>query len=254
MPLGFDNETMREDLSRRDLLLLAGLGWLWPPNWFRRRVRLADASFRVIKRGEDRRRYIWIHGNEITARDVLRDHMRTAEGRAFLIENDVRNVKLENGALDPNRMFSRAGSERNLRSLNPKWNATKIERALRRLDEGRSKFLERILPAQPGSLLIALHNNGPGYSVKDEVAISDAVALNDAADPDEFMLCTMRADFDRLATGPYNVLLQNTAPPDDDGSLSRLCAVRNIRYVNIEAALGNKTQQAAMLKWLEVTI
>ncbi|HYI92874.1 MAG TPA: hypothetical protein VEX68_04980 [Bryobacteraceae bacterium] len=245
---------MRENLSRRDLIFAAGFGWLWPPNWFRRRVRLAEASFEEIRRGDDRRRYIWIHGNERTARAVLRDHMRRYDGRAFLIDNDVRNVRLNGGELDPNRMFSRPGAERNLRALNPAWDNSQIESALDQLDSGRQKFLQRILPKQPGALIVALHNNGPGYSVNDELAISDEVALNDRQHPDEFMLCTMRQDYEKLAKGPYNVLLQSKTPPDDDGSLSRLCAARGIRYVNIEAALGATAAQSTMLTWLEATL
>jgi hypothetical protein len=68
------------------------------------------------------------------------------------------------------------------------------------------------------------------------------------------MLCTMRADFEKLAKGHYNVLLQHTAPAEDDGSLSRLCAARNIRYVNIEAAHGAIGIQRAMLEWLEAVL
>jgi hypothetical protein len=61
----------------------------------------------------------------------------------------------------------------------------------------------------------------------------------------------MRADFDLLSKSGFNVVLQNVAPPDDDGSLSRLAAVRKIRYVNIEAAHGNVDGQRAMLDWVE---
>jgi hypothetical protein len=96
-----------------------------------------------------------------------------------------------------------------------------------------------------------LHNNGPGYSARDEVPISDSVALNDSEHLDEFMLCTMRPDFDLLAGGPFNVVLQYRAPKEDDGSLSRLCAARGIRYVNIESALGNAEAQQRMLDWVE---
>jgi len=252
MASALDNEAMRHQPTRREVLMLAvGWGWVWPPNWFHRRVRLADASFRIVSRGIDRRRYIWIHGDERTAHDVLVNHMRSTDGRAFLIENKARNVELAGGSLDPNRMFSRVGAERSLKSLNPGWSSDQIERALDRLDRDRERFLSKILPAGKDGLLIALHNNGPGYSVKDEVDISDSVALNDAGHPDEFLLCTMRSDFNNLAKGPYNVLLQSTAPPDDDGSLSRLCAVRGIRYVNIEAAQGNVAGQAKILEWVE---
>jgi hypothetical protein len=147
-------------------------------------------------------------------------------------------------------MFSRVGAEKNLRSQNPGWTPEQINRALDRLDRDRPRFLSAILPPQ-GRLLVALHNNGPGYSVNDETGISDSVSLKNASHPHEFMLCTMRQDFERLKTSPFNVVLQNTAPPDDDGSLSRLTAVRNIRYVNIEAGLGNLEGQRKMLEWIE---
>ncbi|HYP05167.1 MAG TPA: hypothetical protein VER03_02945 [Bryobacteraceae bacterium] len=241
-------------MRRREFLLVAGFEWLWPGNWFRRRVRIASASFREIRNGQDRRRYIWIHGDERTAQDVLRLHIRSVNGRAFLIENDRRNISLTGGDLDPNRMFSRAGAEMNLRRLNPTWDNARVERALQQLDKDRNRFLARILPAGSGGLVVALHNNGPAYSVNDEVPISDSVALKDPAHPDEFMLCTARADFDKLSTGSFNVVLQEKAPPDDDGSLSRLCAARGVRYVNIEAAHGNGAGQAAMLQWLEKTL
>jgi hypothetical protein len=251
MAPGLHNKTMR----RRDFLMLAGWGWLWPGNWFRRRVRLAAASFHEVRHGDsNRRRYIWIHGDERTAHDVLRRHIQSVDGRAFLIENDVRNVRLAGGDLDPNRMFSRIGAEKNLRSLNASWDQARIHDALGRLDRDRDSFLARVLPAGNNGLLVALHNNGPAYSVKDEIPISDEVSLADASHPDEFMLCTSRADFEKLRTGPYNVVLQSSAPPDDDGSLSRLCAARGVRYVNIEAAHGNYAGQVGMLQWLEKTI
>jgi hypothetical protein len=250
----FDNKSMRHAPSRREFILGFGLGWLWPPNWFAHRIRLAEATFREYRHGVDRGRYLWIHGDERTAHDVLREHIRHYDGRAFLVENHVRNVRIDGGLLDPNRMFSRVGAEKNLRSQNPSWDAARISNALDRLDHDRDRFLSKLLPPTPDGLIVALHNNGPAYSVQDEVAISDAAALNDQAHPDEFMLCTMRSDFEKLAKGPYNVLLQHTAPPQDDGSLSRLCATRNIRYVNIEAAHGNAGMQRTMLQWLETVL
>jgi hypothetical protein len=250
MAPGFDNRRMR----RREFLLFAGLDWLNPGNWFPRRVRLADASFRELRRGSDVRRYIWVHGDERTAGDVLRTHMKSARGRAFLIENHARNVRMSGGDLDPNRMFSRIGAEKNLRSLNPFWGDAMIERALQRLERERNGFLSRVLPRSANGLLVALHNNGPGYSMEDEIPISDEVSIVDPTHPDDFMLCTSRSDFDKLRTGRYNVVLQQKAPPEDDGSLSRLCASRGVRYVNIEAAHGNGAGQAAMLAWLEKTV
>lgn len=245
---------MRLGPSRRDLFALAGFGSVWPFNWFRHTARMGDAKFREVRGDPSDRRYIWIHGDEHTAGEVLRIHMRTAKGRAFLVENKTRNLGLRGGCLDPNRMFSRVGARANLRELNPDWSNETLRHALDRLDRDRERFLNRILPPSPDELLIALHNNGPAYSVQDEVDISDAVALNDESHPDEFLLCTMPSDFRRLAQGNYNVVLQYKAPLEDDGSLSRICAARGVRYVNIEAAHGAAAAQAGMLRWVEATL
>lgn len=239
-------------MTRREFLA-SPLGGLLPWSWFRRDAALAGIRFRQLRRGAPRRHYLHIHGNERTAFDVLSQHMESAEGRAFFVRSTQRYVALLDGKIDPNRMFSRAGAERNLRALNPRWDARRIERALRRLDGGREDFLRHLLPPR-GALLVALHNNGAGYSVKDEIPISDAAALNDPEHPHEFLLCTARPDFELLAGGRFNVVLQNRAPKEDDGSLSRLCAARGVRYVNIEAAHGNAESQRRMLAWVEALL
>lgn len=233
-------------MRRRDLFAFPL--FLWP---FRREPSIAGIQFREVRKGPDRRRYIWIHGDERTAFEVLTTHFKEgAQGRAFFIRSEQRNVPLLGGVVDPNRIFSREGAERSVRSLNPSWSEEQQRRALKELDDDRAGFVRRLLP-RSDTVLIALHNNGPGYSIKDEVEISDALALQDPDHPDEFMLCTRRVDFELLAGGPFNVVLQNRAPKDDDGSLSRLCAARDIRYVNIEAAQGNADGQRRMLLWTE---
>ena len=240
-------------VTRREFFAATALEWLLPWNWFRRDPQIAGIKFNEVREG-DYRRYLWIHGNEKTAEQVLRSWMdNRGNGHALFTRSDVRNVPLMGGQIDPNRMWSRVGAERNLRTLNPAWPEQQIQRALDELDDDRPDFLRRLLPP-PGGLLIALHNNGPGYSVTDEVPISDSVALNDPEHPDEFMLCTMRPDFDILAGGGFNVVLQHRAPTEDDGSLSRLCASRGVRYVNIEAAHGNEAAQQRMLGWVETVL
>ena len=150
-------------------------------------------------------------------------------------------------------MFSDVGAEKNLRTLNPNWSADQIRRAVERLARDRPGFVRRLLP-RGRQLLVALHNNSEGYNVQDEVPISDAIALNNRTNPHEFMLCTDRSDFEVLAGGPFNVILQSRAPKDDDGSLSRLCALEGIRYVNIEAAFGNAAAQRRMFNWVETLL
>jgi hypothetical protein len=241
--------------TRRQFLVLAAGFPLFPWNWFRRKksVEMGEGTFNIIRNGGARRFYFWVHGNERTAREVLLEHIKTNKGRAVMVENDQRYLTIEGGRLDPNRMFSREGASKNLRSLNRNWDQAKLDAVLNRLDRERPELLKTILPGS-GRLLVAMHNNSQGYSVKDELAISDRTALNNEANPHEFMLCTSPADFEILRTSPFNVVLQNTGPKEDDGSLSRLCALRKIRYVNIEAALGKAAEQKKMLDWLEANL
>jgi hypothetical protein len=211
---------------------------------------MAEARFRVLRHGKSARRYLHIHGNEATAREVLRQHMKTAKGTAHLVINEQRNVPILGGQLDPNRMFSREGAGKNLRLLNANWSEAQITKALDLLDRDRARFVRAIAPP-PGGLLLCLHNNGPGYSVLDEAPISDRTSLRNVDHPREFMLCTDARDYDLLSQSPFNVVLQEKAPPDDDGSLSRFAAKAPFRYMNIEVPHGNAAAQRAMLEWTE---
>jgi hypothetical protein len=122
--------------------------------------------------------------------------------------------------------------------------------ALDVLDRGRPKLIRALTPP-PGGLTFALHNNSEGYSVTEEVPISDQTSLREPRNPHAFFLCTDPGDFDILKTSPYNVVLQQRAPSTDDGSLSRLAAARGFRYVNLEVALGQTERQREMVWWLE---
>ena len=77
------------------------------------------------------------------------------------------------------------------------------------------------------------------------------VSLRQPAEPHAFFLCTDPADFAILKTSPYNVVLQQHGPKQDDGSFSRLAAARGIRYVNLEVHLGETERQREMVNWVE---
>src|SRR5580698_3641665 len=233
--------------SRREFLLAAGL----LPFFARHdRVKMAGIRFRVVHRGNSPHRYLHIHGNETTARDVVMEQVNAHGGTALLIQSDARYVSLRSGRIDPNRMFSREGAEKNLRLLNRNWSEAQIENGALALDKDRHKFLKAIRPPA-GGRIVALHNNSSGYSVEAEVAISDKTSLQDGSNPHEFFLATDPRDFEVLATSPFNVVLQNMAPKDDDGSLSRLAARLGIRYINLECGLGKIERQRELLAWLE---
>ena len=109
-------------------------------------VRLDEIRFDVIRHGRSPHRYLLIHGDEATARDVLIAHMRRVKGTAYVVTSHDRYVPIESGKIDPNRMFSREGAEKNLRSLNPGWNDERLRKALHKLDRGREKLVSRLLP------------------------------------------------------------------------------------------------------------
>jgi hypothetical protein len=232
-------------VSRRQFLALGWFPFLRP-----RHVALAGARFRILRNGNSSRRYLRIHGTEETARQVLERHMETHEGTAYVVESSTRVVPVESLKLDPNRMFSRAGAGANLKQLNVDAAPPQVDRALRVLDRGREKLLRAFTPPRDG-IMIALHNNGSGYSVMTEVPISDQASLREPGNPHAFFLCTDPRDFEVLKTSPYNVVLQQRAPTQDDGSLSRQAAARGFRYVNLEVAAGQAERQREMLNWLE---
>lgn len=235
-------------MTRRQALLA------WSPFFptrARGRTRLSGVEFQVIRNGfRPKRRFLLIHGNETTARECLLAHVRRYRGIAHLVTGPDRYVEAGGGKLDPNRMFSREGALLSYSRLNPQWTAAQVSDAADWLDRNRSHLLRKLVPP-PQGLLFAVHNNSQGYSMEDEIPISDEVHLPLRSQPHEFFLAVDRIDFQRLAGGPYNVLLQENPKGPDDGSLSRLAARLRFRYVNLEAGLGKFEKQMEMMAWLE---
>ncbi len=241
--------TAQTGWSRREFLAYGSIfGWI--PFLRPKHIGLAGARFRIYRNGHSRRRYVLLHGNEETARAVLMRHIRANEGIAYVVESRTRNVALDSGQIDPNRMFSRAGAEASLKRLNPDWTPDRVRAALDLLDRGRDRLVRALLPP-PGGLTVAVHNNSEGYSVEDEELISDAKSIREPLNPHAFYLCTDPADFRVLSTSGYNVVLQQHPPAPDDGSLSRLAAARGARYVNVEVGMGHTGRQQEMLEWME---
>jgi len=210
---------------------------------------IGGIRFGVETNGRSKRRYLHIHGNETTARDVLKEHLKTFKGVYYFVESQKRNVAVGECLIDPNRMFTAAGARKSLERFNWEKSAGQIDAALALLEKDRDSFVRAVTPPK-GGLSIAMHNNSEGYSIKDELPISDKSHVPDEANPRDFMLVTNEADYEKIAKGRFNACLQKTVRTDD-GSFSVLANSRAIRYVNIEAALGNFEKQKAMIGFLE---
>ncbi len=211
-------------------------------------VDLSGISFRVMRYAHSPRRFLVIHGDEDTARDVLSAYMNDHDGVAYIVTGKERNVTLQDLKVDPNRIFSRIGAERSILKENPGVDAGRVTALLDYLDRERGKTLRHLIPPK-GSRLFALHNNRE-YSVQDEIAASDLTSIKQPGMPRDFFLCTDPADYEVLKQSPYNVVLQ-TKPEPDDGSLSRLAARRGFRYINLECAIGDYEDQMQRVRWLE---
>lgn len=216
-------------------------------------VLLCSIPFNRIENGRSPRRFFRPHGDEETARMALETTLETASGTALISTAKTRHVDFAGGRLDPNRMFSRVGAEANLRLLNPSWGPRQLKTALDQLDAGREQLLRALMPPKRG-LLVAVHNNSARYSVESELPLSSASSLPRRNEPHEFFLATSPADYARLAQGPYNAVLQDRPSGEDDGSLSRLCAARSVRYVNLEVAHARLDIQVEMLAYLLKTL
>ncbi len=168
-------------------------------------------------------------------------------GAAWFVPGSERLVTIGGALIDPNRMWSREGAEKSLRRYNPK--LTDPGRILDLLDADRPRMLDELLPPS-GGFLAALHNNGPAYSIAAESPVSDRVHQPQRDQPRNFFLFTNERDFDLAQEGPYNAVLQASSKGEEDGSLSRLCAARRVRYVNLECAQGAAEAQRERLRWL----
>ena len=213
-------------------------------------IMFAGAKFNLVQNGDSPNRYIWLHGDEQTARMALEYHIGIYDGLAFFIESETREIPFKSTIVDPNRIFSRDGAYYALRKFKPGWQPGTLKMALDEIDKARESFLDILMPNKNG-LLISLHNNFRGYNVHKEKGNSQRISIKKNENPRDFIICTNSSDFEILASSPYNVVLQNELPERDDGSLSWEALRRNVRYLNIETRLGYLSKQKAMLKYIE---
>ena len=213
-------------------------------------ITFVGTRFNLVQNGNSPNRYIWLHGDEQTARMALEHHINYFGGMAFFVQSNDREIPFESTIIDPNRIFSRNGTYHALRKFKPGWQPGKLKMALDLIDKERTKFLDLLMPSKSG-LLVSVHNNFRGYNVNREKDRSQRVSIKPDQNPRDFIICTDSNDFEILSAGPYNVVLQNEFPEKDDGSLSWEALRRNVRYLNIETRLGYLTQQKKMLAFIE---
>ena len=216
-------------------------------------ISYSGIHFQVQKNGVSNTNYIVIHGDEETAKMLIKDHIKKTEGKAFIIKSKNREVPLGSTIVDPNRLFSNSGARKALENFKSDWDLNELDDLLLNLKKNRNSFLSSIFPSE-GGLLIALHNNFRGYNVNDELKKSQLYTIKNNQNPQDFILCTDIKDYEKLKSGPFNIVLQNKIVNNNNGSLSWAALEHGVRYINIETRLGWLSQQKKMLYFVESLI
>ena len=238
---------------RRFLLMLLGAGGGVPES---ERL-VGDLPVRLATEGRETAGLVYcnLHENERTSVAAARAVLGECAGRLFMLRAQGRRLITftldgQTYTFDPNRIFSLLGIERTLRLY-----GRSSERARAAVGALAAWWLEQTGLAR-ASLVVALHNNGPGaYSIRSyaghgaEHRMAAAVYENGRGQPDDFLLVTERRFFDHLRSRGFNVVQQvNATAATDDGSLAVYCGRARIPYVNVEAAFGHFNEQVAMLR------
>ena len=196
--------------------------------------------------------FINLHANEITSVQAAQLILESKGGTLLRIDNGNQRVirfRLQGitYAVDPNRVFSHAGIEQNLKETRRTSEAA--------IDE-IEKFAQRILQliSENTSCIVALHNNtNEYYSIKTYLPGNErqgdarTVYANPEQDPDDIAFTTDSILYQRMADLRYNSIWQDNEKVKKDGSLSVWCGEKGRRYINIETEHGKLRQYTAML-------
>lgn len=208
----------------------------------------------VLQCGPPRPTLINVHDDENTSVEAGQVVIRQTGGRLIeLAHGGKRRVSFEmegeRFSFDPNRIFSQDGIRQTLdRAGNDSLAAQKT------VQQFATALIDRFgLDQEP--VIIALHNTGRGGLAitsylpdGDRSATAAAVHVGQPNQPGDFFYVTDRRFFDYLKHRGYNVILQDNARVTDDGSLSVYFALKNIPYLNIEAAHGHLQEQTEMVR------
>ncbi len=195
-----------------------------------------------------------LHQDERTSIQAGLAHVEMGPGRFYHFRaGGERTLEFEldgvQARFDPNRIFSNAGIEATLRKFNGDAPSSSVS-AVREFAAG---FVD-LLALPLAELVVALHNTDDDFCIHSYESGSDqarnAARVHVAPNQHrhDFFFVTDPALFESLRERQRNVVLQAKGTLDDDGSLSVLCARRNVPYVNIEACNGALKSQESMLR------
>jgi hypothetical protein len=199
--------------------------------------------------GESKVVYFNMHDDENTAVEAIGKFLTEHDG--YFVELKARGDRFvsfrqnqTDYRFDPNRIFTDAGIE----------NTKAPYQEIRRFVD----TLFTLLFVDGYKFIVTLHNNTEG----DFSALSYAAGqpleknvreynINPGLDADDFYYVTEPWLFSVLKSRNENVVLQDSASVEDDGSFSVYCGRNSIPYVNVEAQQDHLEEQIRMITLLQ---
>ena len=200
-------------------------------------------------------RFIHVHENEKTAVQVAYNMLDKYGKGCFSTwkTQDDRYVSFTMGSgnykFDPNRIFSEKGRRETLDS-----NGDYSQEAADAVAVVAELFEKNYVDSN--RLVVAMHNNtnDGGLTIRSYAKGGDyskdakKVYINKTRDVDDFFITTDERIYDFLKKKKFNIMLQDNANANDDGSLSIYAAAKGIAYLNVEAEHGHLQQQTEMMR------
>ncbi len=222
---------------------------------------LGDAVIKILvyeKENPQNVTYFNMHDDENTCVEAVRTKLQQGmKGKLIELQHSGQRLITFSHkgifySIDPNRMFSKAGIEKNLR-----YYGNYSEEALVLVDDFAQWLVKNFL--KDSKIIIALHNNRntAGFSVKSFApggnfqADAPDTFINPEMGTGDFFYVNEKVSFDFFREEEYSVVLQNNQSIVDDGSLSVYSGSNKLYYVNIEAEHFHLEQQIKMLEVLQ---
>ncbi len=198
--------------------------------------------------------YINLHDDENTAVEAALAILQSHGGVIYELRHEgERNITFQIGdatyVVDPNRIFTDQGIDATLARRGR--SNSEARAAVRAFSDSLLSYIG----FGAMSTLVTIHNNtedrysalsyAEGGDLADD---AESVYLAPDVDPDDFYFVTTAELYDSLRVRGANVVLQDNALAQDDGSLSILAGREGIPYVNVEAQHGHVDAQRQMLE------
>jgi hypothetical protein len=214
--------------------------------------RLGDNVLTITKLTKPRERnfvLVSLHNNEVSAIDAARDFVNKNGGQLICLENDENhNIDFEflnsRYSIDPARIFTQKGRT-NILKNGPYKNALSVE------VQKFADYVSEIIPHNKHVVGIHSYDEGEvtinNYRNLKSARKTKSLHHNPGINENNFFITADTRVFNELKERNQNVVLQNQAVTNDDGSLGIMIAKNRRIYVDVVAGSNQGEEQKNMI-------